>query len=225
MGATLRGRKPLYGYDSLAMVRAALVSATGFSGTGPRPGRRNDDWRAAAAYHEPGSPGSQRGRDDRRHPRHRRRTQGAYRTAGPGHRDRRGLTRWHRAGGEGARRGGLLGERAHAPVRPSAGQGRRDVAEPVGCPRRHHHVRRRRHHGLPRALRVRDARPAARRPRGPVLQGGLPAALHLGRQVGRRWWRPGHRADGEAAAQPVLPRSSRGSCSRWPGSSPPAGKC
>src|ERR1700761_8045546 len=56
---------------------------------------------------------------------------------------------------------------------------------------------------------VRLARAAAHRPGGPVQQGGVPAAVQLGRKGGRGRGRPGHRADGQAPAELLLSRADR----------------
>ena len=90
-------------------------------------------------------------------------------------------------------------------------------------PRRHRHVRRRRYHRLRGALRLRHPRPDARGPSHPVRQGRLPAAVQAGRGADPRRRRPGHRADGQAAAQPLLPgagglrAAARGRVRRPPG--------
>ena len=115
--------------------------------------------------------------------------------------------------------------RRPAALRLVPGQGRGALEEPVRDERRH---RRLGGHGHPRlapALRLRDARAAARRAAAAVRQGLLPAADRRGRraQGGRR--RPRHRARRAAADQPVLPRAVRAHPAARRASTRAAGRC
>ena len=83
------------------------------------------------------------------------------------------------------------------------------MARPICGPRRYRHVRRRRYAGFRRAFHLRHARPAADGAGSPVHQGGLPAPVHQRRASRRRRRRPGHRADRQTPAEPLLPRTHR----------------
>jgi hypothetical protein len=184
------------------MVRAALVPLPRL----PRPHRRRGP---PAAHHHPGAADQEHRRHHRPHPRHRGPAERPHRADRAGRGRRRRLTRRHGRHRPRPRRRGVLRERTAARVRARARQGRRHVAQPVRGPRRPGDVRRLRLHRLRRALRLRHPRAAADRPSGPVQQGRVPPPVQPGRQGRGGRGRPGHRADGQAAAELLLPGADR----------------